>query len=186
MQLYYDTGRRNKTFQVGEMVLISTQNLSVANLSTERRKLGPKWIWPYEVVRVEEDGTSYTLNLLEELRLHPTFHTMNLKSLHQDTSNRMQFMPAVKYKDGTKGEHVARSSGTDRPKPGEKNITYDGYMAQRRGNQLQIYSPCQGSSVNSYARRTKYRRAEVNDTDKHLNCAVIFLTRGSPWGGGVT
>ncbi|GMF20167.1 unnamed protein product [Phytophthora lilii] len=50
MKLQLDKGRRDQVFQLGDMVLVATKNLSVENTGALSRKLAPCWIGPYEVI----------------------------------------------------------------------------------------------------------------------------------------
>ncbi|POM78480.1 Retrovirus Polyprotein [Phytophthora palmivora] len=108
MKLLYDKGRRDQQFNIGEMVLISTQNLTPANVGAVRRKFAARWIGPYEVVKVLHDGAAYELNLPKELGMHPVFHTMVLKKFRKDTTSfrRETTLPPVRLKDGTEGHLI--------------------------------------------------------------------------------
>lgn len=61
----------------GQSVLLSTANL---NLRTESRKLSPRFIGPFEVVRVV-NPVAVQLRLPRTMRVHPVFHVSQLKPL---------------------------------------------------------------------------------------------------------
>lgn len=72
-------GRNNAfAFEVGDSVLLSTHNLPTYAVSAEEtRKLVPKYIGPFRVVR--RNGSAYTLNLPSALKTHPTFYVGRLR-----------------------------------------------------------------------------------------------------------
>jgi hypothetical protein len=75
-----DTKGRTNTlsFEVGDSVLLSTQNLPTYAVSAEgTRKLVPKYIGPFRVVK--RNGVAYTLDLPTSLRTHPTFYVGRLR-----------------------------------------------------------------------------------------------------------
>ncbi len=80
-------GRRNlEEFSVGDLVLLSTDNLKdnvVSNLGSH--KLLPKYIGPYKVIQC--NGHAYTLNMPTSMRLHPTFYVGRLKRYHRFSSS---------------------------------------------------------------------------------------------------
>ncbi|POM80953.1 LOW QUALITY PROTEIN: Retroelement [Phytophthora palmivora] len=108
MKLLYDRGRREQKFEIGDMVLISTQNLTPGNIGAVRRKFAARWIGPYEVIAVYHDGAAYKLNVPRELGLHPVFHTMVLKQFRKDKSgvSRGTTLPPVRLKDGSEGRLI--------------------------------------------------------------------------------
>ena len=71
MKQYYDQKRIDgPTFEEGDMVLLSTKNITTRRQS---KKLDYKYIGPYKVVkRISENN--YELNLPPKVRLHPIFH----------------------------------------------------------------------------------------------------------------
>ncbi|KAE9005730.1 hypothetical protein PR003_g9981 [Phytophthora rubi] len=75
----YDRGRKEQVFQVGDQVYLSTKHLDTAHTGFPNpRKLGPKWIGPYSVVRTVHEH-AYEINLPPGLKLHPVFNTGSLK-----------------------------------------------------------------------------------------------------------
>ncbi|EJD39927.1 ribonuclease H-like protein, partial [Auricularia subglabra TFB-10046 SS5] len=72
--------RRESTFREGQLVYLSTKNLRLAR--TKSRKLVPRYIGPYKILKEVTPGASYTLELPPELKkrcLHPTFHASLLR-----------------------------------------------------------------------------------------------------------
>ena len=67
---YYNLGKKDITFAVGDAVLLSTKNLR--SLSGTR-KLQPRWIGPFAVKRMVGNA-AVELTLPADLRIHPTFH----------------------------------------------------------------------------------------------------------------
>jgi len=76
---YADQHRRDDQFYFGEQVLLSTAHFAPP---TEKqrplRKLQPKFIGPYEIVKIISP-TAYKLQLPSTLRVHPVFHISLLK-----------------------------------------------------------------------------------------------------------
>jgi hypothetical protein len=72
--------RREPTLQTGDLVYLSTANLSFPK--GRAQKLIPKYIGPYRVAASHNDSSTYTLDLpqaLVERRVHPTFHASLLR-----------------------------------------------------------------------------------------------------------
>uniref|UniRef100_A0A3B3HAY6 Integrase catalytic domain-containing protein n=1 Tax=Oryzias latipes TaxID=8090 RepID=A0A3B3HAY6_ORYLA len=77
---------RAPTYVPGQSVLLSTANIK---LRTESRKLSPRFIGPFEVVKVV-NPVAVQLRLPRTMRVHPVFHVSQIKplstsSLHQTT-----------------------------------------------------------------------------------------------------
>ncbi|KAK3553382.1 hypothetical protein QTP70_003555 [Hemibagrus guttatus] len=70
--------RPHPAYQVGQMVWLSTRNL---RLKLPCRKLSPKFIGPFEIVR-QVNPVAYRLWLPASYRICPTFHTSLLKPAH--------------------------------------------------------------------------------------------------------
>lgn len=81
-------GVENK-IQEGDLVYLSTENL---NLPKGRaKKLLPRYIGPYEVIKAHAETSNYTLRLPEDLakrRIHPTFHVSKLRR-HEPNDDRL-------------------------------------------------------------------------------------------------
>jgi hypothetical protein len=71
--------RRECPIKVGELLYLSTRDLALPRGCS--RKLSPKYIGPYQVLKVVEEGTLYRLELPPELKwrgLNPVFHVSKL------------------------------------------------------------------------------------------------------------
>mmetsp|Transcript_21031 Transcript_21031/g.30578 ORF Transcript_21031/g.30578 Transcript_21031/m.30578 type:complete len:251 (-) Transcript_21031:17-769(-) len=66
--------RHAKIFNVGDNVYLSTRNLSLEGPT----RFQPRWLGPFPVVEKHSD-VAYTLQLPDEMRIHPTFHVSLLK-----------------------------------------------------------------------------------------------------------
>lgn len=72
--------RRPAEFKMGELVYLSTKNLRLPK--ARARKLIPKYIGPFPIVKVVEPGASYKLELSNDLKkrgIHPVFHASLLR-----------------------------------------------------------------------------------------------------------
>lgn len=106
MTKLYDEGRKDQKFEIGEFVLLSMENLDPRHGGYVKKKLGPKYIGPYEVKACYHDR-SYELILPPKVRLHPVFHTSSLRPYHQDKDPRREsILPTVLLKDGSEGHLV--------------------------------------------------------------------------------
>ena len=80
-QSYYNKKHRDIQFSVGDLVLLSTQNLRLKGIP---HKLQRKFCGPYRIV--EKIGTqAYRLKLLDTWRIHPVFHVSLLKQWREGT-----------------------------------------------------------------------------------------------------
>lgn len=70
-QLQYDAHHRLVEFQVGDLVLLATQNLDLPVRMC--RKLSDRYIGPYKVLQ-RIGAVAYRLELPPHLRIHPVFH----------------------------------------------------------------------------------------------------------------
>jgi hypothetical protein len=80
---YANRSRREVKLQVGEWVMLSTENLKL-KVESQTPKLLPKYIGPFKVTRIVND-VAYELDLPANLRFHPVFHISLLKK-YQDGS----------------------------------------------------------------------------------------------------
>lgn len=95
-QTLHANKRRSPELKIaeGSLVFLSTKNL---NLPKNRaRKLMPKFIGPYKVIKAKADTSTYTLDLppaLKQRRIHPTFHVSLLRPYYASSDalfpNRM-------------------------------------------------------------------------------------------------
>lgn len=74
---YYNRGKRDVVFTPGQLVMLSTKNLR--KTAQGPRKLLPRWIGPYPVVRMVGQAAA-ELALPEDMRIHPTFHVSLLRA----------------------------------------------------------------------------------------------------------
>ena len=77
-QTHYSNKRRKPgvEYQIGDLVYLSTKNLAMPK--HRARKLMPKFIGPYKVLKSMNDTSNITIELPEEFknrRISPTFHT---------------------------------------------------------------------------------------------------------------
>ena len=80
-QSYYNKKHRDIQFSVGDLVLLSTQNLRLKGIP---HKLQRKFCGPYKIV--EKIGTqAYRLKLPDTWRIHPVFHVSLLKQWKEST-----------------------------------------------------------------------------------------------------
>jgi hypothetical protein len=78
---YADKTRRELEFSVGDKVLLRTLNLKLK--TTGSRKLLPKWIGPFEVVK-RIGKVAYKLELPSSMKCHDVFHVSNLQAYRSD------------------------------------------------------------------------------------------------------
>ena len=78
-----DQSRRDISYAPGQMVLLSTKNLSVKVGNC--RKLLPKWVGPFAVEKMIGPA-AVKLTLPEDWKIHPVFHVSLLKPYRSDGS----------------------------------------------------------------------------------------------------
>ena len=72
---YANQHRRTVTYQVGDRVLLSSENIR-----TKAGKLKDKWLGPYVITAITSNGAAVTLELPNDLRrLYPTFSISRVK-----------------------------------------------------------------------------------------------------------
>jgi hypothetical protein len=80
---FVDKSRREVKFQEGDEVWLNIKNFRLAE-GLSHKFLGP-YAGPFKVLEKKLSDT-YKLELLENLRVHPTFHVSFLKSVSRDAS----------------------------------------------------------------------------------------------------
>jgi hypothetical protein len=94
MKKQYDKGRTHIEFIPGQLVLLSSKNITLRRIGdkTSTPKLMPKWIGPFPIEEVIGKG-AYRLKLPPHMKAHPVFNVVNLKQYHSD--GRVQPPPPV-------------------------------------------------------------------------------------------
>lgn len=68
------------SFKEGDYVYLSSENLSPFTLGQAKiPKLAPRWIGPYKIIK-NVNPVAFELELPPNLKIHPVFHSSNLKS----------------------------------------------------------------------------------------------------------
>ena len=78
--LYANKKRRDASFKVGDLVLLSTKNLQPAGTTTFS-KFMPRFIGPSKIQAII-NKLAFRLDLPSTLKLHPVFHISLLKAYH--------------------------------------------------------------------------------------------------------
>ena len=76
---YYNKGKKEVTFKLGDLVLLSTRNIIFRNDVTAR-KFQKKYIGPFTIVGRNDDN--YILNIPNNLKIFPKFHISLLKKYY--------------------------------------------------------------------------------------------------------
>ena len=81
---YANQHRREDDFQEGEMVLLSTANITT-DIDARRpsRKLNPRFIGPYRIVKMVSP-VAFKLELPPKMKIHPVFHVSLLRKYQQN------------------------------------------------------------------------------------------------------
>jgi hypothetical protein len=109
-----DKHRREHDFKEGDQVYLSTRNLT---LSTANRKLSPKWVGPFEIIKkIHKDA--FRLDLQGKFRIHPVFHSSLLKHYEPNDDElfpgRHQPIPPPVHIDGEEEYEVEAIIGKRR------------------------------------------------------------------------
>ena len=146
MQFYYNRNRKTQTFQVGDLVLVHTENFDVRHTgAAESMKIAPTWMGPYRILEIaSESKDAYILNIDEKTRLCRKFHTSALKPYHQ-AQRRNNVAKTVLLKDGvSEGYLVERIIGHRRKRgQDEYHVRWLGYSQEHdtwepKDNLLQV------------------------------------------------
>jgi hypothetical protein len=130
MKKYTDEKRSEQEHKVGSMVWLHSKNIAVKHSGS--RKLGPKWLGPFEVTqRVGE--VAYRLNLPPTMaRVHPVFHVSLLKP-YIAGDREQQPPPPVIMADGDLEYEVQAVIGHRYVSKGKKlqyQVRFTGYGAE--------------------------------------------------------
>jgi hypothetical protein len=101
---FADQRRVERTYKVGDKVLLSTKYLNPKHSETNR-KLLPKWIGPFKVVQVV-GPVAYELKMNPGWRVHPVFHVSLLEPYRE--SGRVQPPPPPIEMEGGRVIYYAR------------------------------------------------------------------------------
>ena len=132
-KLYYDAGRRDVSFSVGDEVLVSSKNIKLRRKGDESssNKLMPKFIGPYRVTQVVGKGLAYKLDLPNTMRIHPVFHVSLLRPYRRDPCpERVQPAPGpVECEDGHEYYYIREILRHKTPKRGHRKflVAWKGY-----------------------------------------------------------
>ncbi|ETI53059.1 hypothetical protein F443_03949 [Phytophthora nicotianae P1569] len=130
-------GARSRSYNVGNQVYLSTNNLDAAHTGfPNSRKLGPKWIEPYSVMR-KVHRHAHEINLPPGLKLHPVFNTGSLKPYESPTQlSRPQ--EAILH-DGRVGQ-IVEAVINKRHRKGTVQYLIRWVRRRRRGSHWRIYT----------------------------------------------
>jgi len=85
---FADNNRKEEELNVGDRVLISTKNLTLAfQTGRDAAKLDHRWAGPFKVLE-KNSAVSYKVELPPEVRVHPVFHISVLKPYHEAANER--------------------------------------------------------------------------------------------------
>ncbi|QRV99116.1 Reverse transcriptase (RNA-dependent DNA polymerase) [Ceratobasidium sp. AG-Ba] len=165
-----NTHRRPAEIKEGNLVYVSTKNMRIPK--GQARKLAPKYVGPYKVLRVLTRGASYEIELPKEIKargIHPVFHASLLR-VHVPSDDRRfpgrEFNQIVGLGDAPQEwavERVLTHKGKGRKaifklawKTGDE--TWEPYRAVRHLEALKAYCEAQGVS--------EVGKLEANVTDE--------------------
>jgi len=103
---YANKRRRDDKYEIGDMVLLSTNNIVLGSQKQRpSKKLQPRYIGPYQVIATIGQ-VSYKLSLPHHLKIHPVFHISQLKRYYDNTMTGRTIPPPdpVETESGTEYE----------------------------------------------------------------------------------
>jgi hypothetical protein len=129
---YADKHRIERSYKIGEQVLLSTKYLNIKHGETNC-KLLPKWIGPFKVVQ-KVGPVSYKLEMDPGWRVHPVFHVSLLELYKGDGRIRpppppIELESALEYEVEAIEKH--RTTGRKRPKTSYL-VSWKGYGPEHK------------------------------------------------------
>ena len=108
-QKFYNRNRPIQEFMIGDMVLLSTEDLAMKHIGSDtKRKFAARWIGPFAIAeRISTD--TYKLNM-GNVRLYNVYHTSKLKPFYAKT-NTIEQPVEVLLADGDQGYIVEKIIG---------------------------------------------------------------------------
>ena len=100
---YADLRKSERSFAVGDMVMLSAKHINLKKPAEATRKLLPRFIGPFKVIQkvgVPGKEVAYKLELPDSMqRVHPVFHVSLLKPFHRD-GREQPVPPPIELEDG--------------------------------------------------------------------------------------
>jgi hypothetical protein len=81
---YANRSRRDLSFSVGDLVLVSSDGLYPPGAHSMARKLQPRFYGPFPIIAVKSP-VNYVLQLPDHMRVHNNFHVSRLRPFHSDS-----------------------------------------------------------------------------------------------------
>jgi hypothetical protein len=149
-----DTARRQLDLEVGQEVLLSTENIRLKSPGTH--KLMPRYIGPL-VVKARKGPVTYELQLPSALKIHPVFHVALLKPYNRNGSYQPPPLPLSVDETGPlfEVETVLRY----RPRKKQYLIQWKGF-----GKEHNTWEPAR--MLNAEALNSFWESATDNDIDR--------------------
>jgi hypothetical protein len=202
--------QREPTFNVGDLVLLSTSNLRFRG--TGVRKLMPKFIGPFKITH-KHGPVACRLDLPPQLKIHPVFHISLIRKFYEgvrpkpppwewlaDEAFQTLTERILKHREGTRGSKVVKEylvrwvNSTDEsaewlPEPRIPHDLLTEYW-ERRSREMAPREPVLGSPLTSYLRTSRRLRGLPAEEDSTMDLAnpsrTVVRERGpSPRRGGV-
>lgn len=128
---YANRKRRDITFSVGDLVLLSSSGINPPSASSTAIKLQPKFYGPFPVEEVLSPLT-YRLGLPPHFKIHPVVHASKLKPFHASDRHQPPPPPASVDPDGTplfvvEAIHKHRPANVDRLKGRSYLVEWQGF-----------------------------------------------------------
>lgn len=90
-RLFADAKRSERTYSVGDEVLLSTKNMNLKH-AERSRKLLPRYVGPFKIAR-KVGNLAYELEMNPGWRIHPVFHVSLLEPYKSDGTTRPPPLP---------------------------------------------------------------------------------------------